>query len=133
MGYSFTWDPPSDDAVSGCGFNGHQMNYVRMVMLEAGAIAGDGFLAPPRPLPGLEPSPMTLPARRFMYNDGEHITADEAGFIAARLRRAMELRVISELLSFFDDAPDTTEVQKWTEEFATFNERAAQRDGYYVC
>jgi hypothetical protein len=43
------------------------------------------------------------------------------------------LHVVGELLSLFDDAPSTVEVRDWVQQFATFNERAAARDGYYVC
>jgi hypothetical protein len=132
MGYSFTFDPPSDGAVSGCAFNNWQMNYVRLVMVEAGAITGNGLSAA-LSAPGLETSQDTLPAKTFMHNGGDHVTATEATFIAGRLRRAVADGVVGDLLSFFDDPPSGTEVRDWVDEFAAFNELAATRDGYYVC
>lgn len=68
----------------------------------------------------------------FMSNDGAHVTPDNATFIAVRLRQALDLDVVSDLLSFMDDAPDTGEVVQWVKEFADFNELAAKHDGYYV-
>jgi hypothetical protein len=130
MGYTFTWDKPADDAVSGYALNNYQMNYVRLIMIESGAIAGDGLSSPEQPKPGLETSAETLPAKKFMSNDGWHITAPEAGFVAARLRRAVELDVVDDLLMFFDHPPD--DLQVWVEEFAAFAERAAERNGFYV-
>jgi hypothetical protein len=132
MGYSFTFDPPSDYAVSGCAFNNWQMNYVRLVLVEAGAITGDGLSAA-LSAPGLETTPDTLAAGTFMSNGGAHVTAAQASFIADRLRRAVAEGLVGDLLSFFDDAPSSTEVRGWVDEFAAFNELAASRDGYYVC
>ena len=77
MGYSFTFDPPSDYAVSGCAFNNWQMNYVRLVLVEAGAITGNGLSAA-LSAPGLETTPDTLPAGTFMSNGGAHVTAAQA-------------------------------------------------------
>ena len=132
MGYSFTYDPPSDGAESGCAFNNHQMNYVRLIMVEAGAIDGDG-LESALHAPGLETAPDTVASRNFLSNGGRHITPEQATFIAARLRRAVTQGVIGDLLMFLDDSPGAAEVREWVEEFASFNERAAGRDGYYVC
>ena len=132
MGYSFTYDRPSDHAESGCGFNIHQMTYVRLIMVEAGAIDGDGLKAALK-TPGLEPTADTVPARNFLSNGGWRITPEQAAFIAARLRSAVAKNVIPDLLIFFDDHPNGAEVREWVEEFATFNERAAAREGYYVC
>ncbi|MBV1855829.1 hypothetical protein [Catellatospora tritici] len=132
MGYSFTFDKPHDGVAVDCAFNGYQMNFVRLIMIEAGAIAGDGFTAAIHN-PGLETCADTVPAMNFLSNDGWHITAHEAAFIASRLRQAVELRVVPDLLSFFDDRPGAADVRDWVEEFAAFNERAARRDGYYVC
>ena len=132
MGYSFTYDRPSDDAESGCGFNNWQMTYVRLIMLEAGAITGNGLLAA-LTTPGLEVTAQTLPAEKFMSNGGAHVTAAEAAFIAGRLRAALDAGVVADLLIFLDDAPGPAEVTDWVTEFATFNDRAAARAGYYVC
>jgi hypothetical protein len=131
MGFAFTFDRPADGVAVGCAFNGYQMNHVRLVMIEAGAIAGDGFKAALRQ-PGLETAAETLPAKKFMSNNGWHIAAHEAAFIAARLRQATELGVIGDLRMFLDDRPSEAEWQGWVDEFATFNEQAAGRDGYYV-
>ncbi|MDG6107875.1 hypothetical protein Daura_34530 [Dactylosporangium aurantiacum] len=133
MGYAFSFDPPTDEgyASTPCAFNGEQMNYVRLIMIEAGAIAGDGFEQALR-TPGLEPGEQTLRARRFQYNEG-HVTAAEAAFVAGRLRAAAEAKVAAELLSFYDEHPGVDQVTAWVEQFAAFNEQAAARDGYYIC
>jgi hypothetical protein len=133
MGYAFSFDPPTEEGYlsTPCAFNGHQMNYVRLIMIEAGVLTGDGYeqaLA----TPGLEVTEETLPTRRFLYNEG-HTTAVEAAFIARRLRAALQAGVVAELLSFFDDHPGKDEVTAWVEEFAAFNELAAQKSGYYSC
>jgi hypothetical protein len=132
MGYSFTLDPPSDGARSGCAFNNWQMNYVRMVMVEAGAIAGNGLKSALR-TPGLEATAQTLPAATFATNGGAHVTPAQAAFIAGRLRQALDQYVVQDLLSFLDDAPDSGEVKQWVQDFANFNEQTAGQDGYYVC
>jgi len=131
MGYSFTLDPPGD-ARSGCAFNNWQMNYVRMVMVEAGAIDGNGLKSALR-TPGLEPTEQTLPAATFMSSNGTHVARAQAAFIAGRLRQALDRNVIRDLLRFLDDAPEIVEVAQWVQEFAGFNERTAEQDGYYVC
>jgi len=131
MSYAFTLDRPADGVAVGCAFNGYQMNQVRLILIEAGAIAGDGFESALK-RPGLEPSDETLAARKFRSNAGWHITAAEADFIATRLRAALHLDVIADLLMFLDETPDPTELRDWVEEFATFNEMAGQHDGYYV-
>jgi hypothetical protein len=132
MGYSFTLDPPSDHARSGCAFNNWQMTYVRMVMVDAGAIAGNGMESALR-TPGLETTDQTLPAATFMSNGGAHVTPGQAAFIAGRLRLALDHGVVSDLLSFLDDAPGSAEVSEWVREFAAFNEETAGQNGYYVC
>ncbi|WP_030171759.1 hypothetical protein [Spirillospora albida] len=131
MGYAFTLERPHDDTAVHCAFNGEQMNYVRLIMIEAGATAGDGFAAALGG-PGLETCADTVPIDRFMSNDAWHITAREAEFIAGRLRRAVELGVIDDLLGFYDESPGTAAVRSWVEEFAAFNERAARQNGYHV-
>jgi hypothetical protein len=133
MGYAFSFDPPTDDgyASTPCAFDGEQMNYVRLVMIEAGAVAGDGFNQALE-TPGLEVTEESLPTRRFLYNEG-HVTAAEAAFVARRLRAALQAGVVGELLSFFDEDPGEDEVTTWVEQFAAFNEKAAERSGYYSC
>ncbi|MGI5169909.1 hypothetical protein ACQEU3_36710 [Spirillospora sp. CA-253888] len=131
MGYAFTFEKSHDDVAVPCAFNHHQMNYVRLIMVEAGAIAGDG-LAAAMGGPGLEVCDRTVPAERFFSNAGWRITAAEAAFIAARLHRVLETSIIVDLLGFFDDAPGHAVVTDWVKEFAAFNERAAGQDGYYV-
>ena len=133
MGYAFTLERPHDDVAVPCAFNGDQMNYVRLVMIEAGAVAGGGFESPTRPAPGLEITEQTLPISLFLSNDGWHITPDQAAFVAGRLRRAVAGGVVSLLMDFLDDAPDRDDVLSWVEEFAAFNEGAAAQDGYFVC
>ncbi|MFC9970268.1 hypothetical protein ACFVH6_05125 [Spirillospora sp. NPDC127200] len=131
MGYAFTFEKSHDDVAVPCAFNYYQMNHIRLIMVEAGAIVDDG-LAAAIGGPGLEVCDRTVPAERFYSNDGRRITAQEAGFIATRLRRVLETSIIVDLLSFFDDAPGHAAVAEWVEEFAAFNERAAAQDGYYV-
>jgi hypothetical protein len=129
VGYFF--ESKSIDIPS-CALNGHQMTYVRMIMVEAGVIRGGGFLPPVSPQAGLEPTADTLPAEHFMSNSSWPIGRGQAAFIAGRLRRAVSLGVVSDLLGFLDDAPDSADVEAWVEEFAAFNERAAGHDGYFV-
>lgn len=43
MGYAFTLDKPYDGVAVGCALNGHQMTNVRLVMIEVGTVAGDGY------------------------------------------------------------------------------------------
>jgi hypothetical protein len=132
VGYAFTLQKPHDGVAVDCAFDSDQMTYVRLIMLESGAITGDGLEAA-LSRAGLEVSAETLPTSTFTSNSGQHVTADQAGFIAARLRRAVEAGIIGDLLGFYDDSPGTAAVRAWVEEFAEFNERAAQLDGYYVC
>lgn len=61
MGYYLTRDrPPNDGRESGCAFNTWQMTYLRLVMVEAGAIAGNGLASALRTA-GLESGEQTLP------------------------------------------------------------------------
>ena len=133
MGYAFSFDPPTDEgyASTPCAFNGEQMNYVRLIMIEAGVLDGDGFQQALR-TPGLEVGEETLPTRRFLYNEG-HTTAAEAAFIARRLRAAVDARIAGDLLSFYDEHPGVGAVTAWVEQFAAFNEEAARKSGYYSC
>ena len=133
MGYAFSFDPPTDEgyASTPCAFNNEQMNYVRLIMIEAGVLSGDGFTQALH-TPGLEVCEETLPTRRFLYSEG-HTTADEAGFIARRLRAALGAGVVADLLSFFDDHPGTDQVTAWVNEFAAFNDKASERAGYHAC
>ncbi|GGN49129.1 hypothetical protein GCM10010109_86840 [Actinoplanes campanulatus] len=133
MGFAFSFDPPTDDGFAGtpCAFSSEQMNYVRLIMVEAGVLSGDGFTQALE-TPGLEVSEETLPARRFAYSEG-HTTAAEAEFIARRLRAALDAGVVAELLSFFDEHPGAEQVTAWVEQFAAFNGQAATRAGYYAC
>ncbi|MBO3744392.1 hypothetical protein [Actinoplanes flavus] len=133
MGYAFSFDPPTEDgfAATPCAFSNEQMNYVRLIMIEAGVLSGDGF-AQALETPGLEVSEESLPTRRFLHSEG-HTTAAEAAFIARRLRAALDAKVVAELLSFFDEHPGTDQVTAWVDRFAAFNDQAAKRAGYYAC
>ncbi|WP_344968787.1 hypothetical protein [Streptosporangium fragile] len=114
-----------------CNFNGWMMGYIRLIMLEAGAITAPG-LEQALKVEGLEPNEQSVDMAKFQSNDGWHITAEEARFIASRLRLAVEHHVPGDTLSFLDDAPPTKDVVEWLEEFADFNERAAAHGGYLV-
>lgn len=107
------------------------MQYVRMVMIDAGVIVGKG-LNRVIEYDGLEPGPESLPAATFMSNDGWHVTAEQAAFTARRLRRAVAENIPCVLMSFFDDGPEGRDLEAWVVEFAEFNEKAAQEDGYHV-
>jgi hypothetical protein len=133
MGFGFTLEKPHDGVEVPCAFSLDQMHWVRMIMIEAGVVAGGGFEASLQ-VPGLETGADTVPIKKFMMvpDGGGHITAHEAGFIAVRLRRATELGVIVNLLMFLDENPGASAVTEWVDEFAAFNERAAGQDGYYV-
>ncbi|MEV4491351.1 hypothetical protein AB0K04_14675 [Micromonospora coxensis] len=130
MGYGFTVDEPHDGVGVGCGFDNERMSYVRMVMIEAGVLTGDGVEAVFR-LPGLEPEDESLPVGTFI-GVGARVTGAQAAFIAERTRRAVRLGVIPDLLEFLDDAPPSDAVQEWVEQFAAFNERAVSAGGYHV-
>ncbi|MDG4832899.1 hypothetical protein O7627_26855 [Solwaraspora sp. WMMD1047] len=133
MGYAFSFDPPIDGSYAStpCAFNSEQMTYVRLIMIEAGVLAGDGYQQVLE-TPGLETTDLTLPARRFQFNEG-HITAAESAFVARRLRAALETDVVGELLSFYDEHPGEDQVTAWVGQFAAFNEQAAQQHGYHIC
>jgi hypothetical protein len=129
MGYAFTMDEPSDDMATPCGFSNYQMNYVRLVMLWVSVIDGDGYKA--HNWPEFPICDQTLPAGEF-DGVGGRVNAAGAAFIAERLRQALETYAVEDLLDFFDDHPGGPEVRSWVEEFAGFNEQAAQRDGYHL-
>lgn len=127
MGYAFEFEQPA----SGGSFalsNG-QMGFVREVMREAGAAAGQG-LEPALRTPGLEPTGQTVDMEKFLSNSNWHVSASEAGFIATRLRAAMSKHVIADLMSFYDDAP--ADAGQWVSDFADFNDRSAAHGGYRV-
>ncbi|MEV4512712.1 hypothetical protein AB0K00_27540 [Dactylosporangium sp. NPDC049525] len=123
MGYDF------ESAGTGHRLNDWQMGHVRLVLLEAGAIAGGGL----ERLFGNEqfaPSAETLPAGHFSSNDGWQVTAAQSAFIAARLRAALTADLIGDMALFYYDQP--TQLREWVDEFATFNEHAAAHGGYKV-
>ena len=123
MGYDFS------GAGTGYRLNDWQMGHVRLVMLEAGAIAGDGL----ERLFGNEqfaPSADTVPVGHFSSNDGWPVTAAQSAFIAARLRAALTADLIGDMALFYYDQP--TQLREWVDEFATFNEQAASDGGYVV-
>jgi hypothetical protein len=97
-----------------------------------GTVAGNGMESALR-APGLEPDGQTMRVATFMSNGGAHVTPAQAAFIATRLRKAVGDGVVADLLSLLDDAPGSGEVTGWVQEFAAFNEKAAEQDGYYVC
>jgi hypothetical protein len=127
MGYAFTFEQPASGGTFS--LNNWQMGFVREIMREAGAAAGQG-LEPALHTPGLEPTEQTADMKKFLTNGNWHVSAEEADFIATRLRLAASKGVIADVLSFFDDAPD--DVQQWVSDFADFNERSVAQDGYRV-
>ncbi|WP_418960240.1 hypothetical protein [Streptomyces tritici] len=127
MGYAFTFEQPAHGGTFS--LNNWQMGFVREIMREAGAAAGQG-LEPALGTPGLEPTEQTADMAKFLSNGNWHVSAEEAGFIALRLRLAASKGVIADVLSFFDDAPD--DVREWVAGFADFNERAVAQGGYRV-
>jgi hypothetical protein len=123
VGYDF------ESTGTGHRLNDWEMGHVRLVMLEAGAIAGGGL----ERLFGNErfaPSADTVPAGHFSSNDGWRVTAAQSAFIAARLRAALAADLIGDMALFYYDQP--TQLREWVEEFAAFNEAAATRGGYVV-
>ncbi len=130
MGYAFALQKPADGfADTVFGFNNDQMMYVRLTMLEASVIDGDGFRAANRR--GLEVCDQTLSAARFV-GVGGRISAAEAAFIAQRLRQAVDRGLIADVLDFLDEHPGEPAVRGWVNEFVDLNERAAQDDGYSI-
>ncbi|MER6170275.1 hypothetical protein [Streptosporangium sp. NPDC001681] len=128
MGYSFTFEKPPHD---GCNFNIWQMQFLRLIMLEAGVVR-DEYLEQALKVEGLEPTEQSVDMAKFQSNDGWHITAEEASFIAARMRLAVEHDVPGELVLYLDEAPPAEALVQWVEEFADFNERATAHGGYRV-
>ena len=123
MGYDF------EGTGTGHRLNDWQMEHVRLVMLEAGAIAGGGL----ERLFGNEqfaPSADTVPAGHFSSNDSWPVTAAQSAFIAARLRAALAADLIGDMALFYYDQP--TQLGEWVEAFAAFNEEAATCGGYLV-
>ncbi|MET7424582.1 hypothetical protein [Dactylosporangium sp. NPDC005555] len=122
MGYDFT----AEDA--GLKLDDWQMGFVRLVLLEAGAIAGGGQ----ERLFGNEqfaPSASSLPASHFNAG-GSQVSPAQCAFIAARLRAALTADLIGDMALFYFDQP--TQLRDWVEEFATFNETATTCGGYRV-
>lgn len=106
-----------------------QMESVRLVMLEAGAIAGGGQ----ERLFGNErfaPSPESLPVAHFSSPGGWQVTPGQCAFIAGRLRAALDADLIGDMALFYSEQP--TQLRDWVEEFAGFNESAATTGGYRV-
>lgn len=125
MGYDFAIEGTG----SGHRLNDWQMGFVRLVMLEAGAVAGGGL----ERIFGNEqfaPAADTVPVGHFSSNDGWQVTAAQSAFIATRLRAALAADLIGDMALFYDDQP--TQLGEWVDEFATFNEEAATRGGYLV-
>ncbi|MER6630508.1 hypothetical protein ABT301_20195 [Streptomyces sp. NPDC000987] len=133
MGYNFTLEEKAHDGVSGgYALNIYQMGFVRLLMIEAGVAAGAGFVAAGIGGPEMETCADTVPMENFLSNDGRHLTAHAADFIANRLRRAVKLGLVDHLICYLDDAPDVADFEERVEQFAAFNEIAARGDGYYV-
>ena len=125
MGYDFA----VKDADTSHRLNDWEMSHVRLVMLEAGAVAGGGL----ERIFGNEqfaPAADTVPVGYFSSNDGRQVTAAQSAFIAARLRAALASGLIGDMGLFYVDQP--TQLPDWVEEFAAFNEQAATRGGYVV-
>ena len=123
MGYDF------ESTGAGHRLNDWQMGHVRLVMLEAGAVAGGGL----ERLFGNEqfaPAADTVPVSHFSSNDGWQVTAAQCAFIAARLRAALTADLIGDMALFYVEQP--TQLRDWVDEFATFNEHAAASGGYLV-
>ena len=127
MGYAFEVERPT---VGGTfSLTDWQMSLVREVMREAGAAAGQGAEQVLR-MPGFEPDERTVIMEKFLSNSGSYVSADEARFIASRLRLAANKHLISELMSLYGDA--SVEVGQWVDDFAGFNELSTAHDGYRV-
>jgi hypothetical protein len=123
VGYDF------ESTGTGYRLNDWQMGHVRLLMLEAGVIAGGG-LERVFGNDQFAPTADTLPVAHFSSNDGWPVTAAQCTFIAARLRAALAADLIGDLALFYYDQP--TQLRDWVDEFATFNEEAATRGGYLV-
>ncbi|MFF0201316.1 hypothetical protein [Streptomyces sp. NPDC005017] len=127
MGYAFEFERPAPGG--SFGLNTYQMGFVREIMREAGAAAGQGLQQALR-MPGFEPEERTVDMEKFLSNSDWHVSAEEALFIASRLRLAASEHLVAELMSFYDDAP--RDVGQWIDDFARFNELSASHDGYRV-
>jgi hypothetical protein len=67
MGYAFTLEKPHDGVEVPCAFTIDQMHWVRLIMIEAGVTAGEGFEAAVGG-PGLEICADTVPIKKFRSN-----------------------------------------------------------------
>jgi hypothetical protein len=127
VGYSFELSTPGDGA--SYSLNDWQFGFVREALREVGAAVEAGYQQALETA-GFEPSADSVDMLKFRSNSNWHVTAAEAAFVAGRLRAGLAAGVVSDLLSFFDDAPP--EARTWVAEFAAFNERAAAGAGYRV-
>lgn len=137
MGYSlelrppFAESPPGTTPTVGTDFNGWMMGFVREFLREVGAVRSQPGYEQAMHLTGFEPGPLSVPIEWFIRNGGDIISADQAAFMAARVRAGMTSDAM-EVFNFLDDAPEPAVAAQWLEEFAVLNERAAQGNGYRV-
>ncbi|MET7395407.1 hypothetical protein ABZS66_18140 [Dactylosporangium sp. NPDC005572] len=126
MSYFFE---PEDRVQPGHSVTSWQMQELRLALLEAGAVAGDGLeriFGNDRFAPG----PETVPVAMFSSNDGWRISPQRCAFIASRLHAALDAGLIGDMALFYED--QSAQLATWVKEFATFNERATAWGGYRV-
>lgn len=112
-------------------FNGWMMGLIREFLREVGAVRSEPGGVQALEMAGFEPGPLSIPIEWFCHNNGDVVSADQARFMAARVRAGMESEAM-DMFGFFDDAPEPAVTRQWLEEFVGLNERAARGSGYRV-
>jgi hypothetical protein len=131
VGYDFSFKRPGRDARSEFRLAGEDMSLMREVMREAGAATEPDADQALR-AEGFEPTDASVPMKKFLSNDDWHVTPEECRFIAERVAKAAERGVVSELLSYWSDAPPEEEVDRLVADWVDYNRRAADHGGYRV-
>jgi len=132
MGYDFSFERAGKD--DSFRFNTGEMDLMRMIMLEAGAVVGRGFKqALTSDNLDFKPSDASVPMKKFQSNSDWHVTTEECRLIAERVEKALAAGLVDELFSFYDDDREfLNSVRERVAPWADYNRRAADHGGYRV-
>ena len=141
MGYDFFFK--KDGPKGSIGATSRLIPLLREAMIKTGAAhRGDDPQA--TQTPGFAATSESVDLKKFLSNDGWHVSAEEAKFIASRLEQGLSEGLIGEIVAkhidrgrkaglsdfFVFDNPD--EALICIREFVDFNLRAVEYDGYFV-